>query len=367
MIRKNKQRKTKPKKEKRHILTLTWVITFFALICTFLSGLYYHYQLQNYENGVLEVYAVQQDNYVQLVLDQINLVKDRKDAEIIKSILGTMDGSSNKYWTLSKNDALIFVRDVTETNKYHGYTENTYYISDSAQIFINNLTVNRVVHQMVYIGARKYIASGVKFQYNDSSYQICLLTNPDTILDHNAYLSARINLSIMMGLVLAIFLIMSLTLGLWMEKLNKSQFRIENENIMLRRTIEKLNISLSRQEMYDTRTAVFHSNMLALFIGKLREKKVLPIVLTRFTFDTAEARAVFLAGSQMVLGKNYLRFWTQDNALLVIGLQCTREDVVKAVRVLEDENCHAQDCTEIKENLDEALTAYMEKWNIEEE
>lgn len=336
----------------------------FSLLCTVFASIYYHYQLQNYENGVIEVYAAQQDNYVQLVLDQINLVKDRNDMEIIQDILGTMDASVNKYWTLAKNDTLVFVRDVTESNKYHGFTEYTYYISDSAQIFISNLNENRVTHQIVQIGGLEYIASGVKFAYNNATYQICLLTNSVTILDHNAYLGAKINLTIMMGLVLSAFVIMSITMGLWLEKMSRSRDLVENENVSLRRTIESLNETLNHQEMYDARTALFHSSLLPLLFEKLQKKHVLPITLMRFTFPAREDEEAFLTGSQLIFGKKYLRFRLSESVLLLVGIRCTKEDAKKAAKLLDAMDDKLTDCQEINEDPGTKLTEYMEKWNL---
>ena len=44
---------------------------------------------------------------------------------MIEKVLSSLDASSNKYWTLSENQELLFVKDVTETNKYKGFRENT--------------------------------------------------------------------------------------------------------------------------------------------------------------------------------------------------------------------------------------------------
>ena len=89
-------------------------------------------QMKSYEDSILSIYAEQQDAYVQLVLDQINLKDNRNDEQIIKEILETMDASSNHYWTFSKDQSMLFVKDITETNKYKGVTASTYYMSDSA-------------------------------------------------------------------------------------------------------------------------------------------------------------------------------------------------------------------------------------------
>ncbi len=365
MMQKNRQRKQKQKTGKRPVITTTWVVTAFALICSVLCAVYYNYQLQNYENGVIEVYADQQDSYVQLVLDQINLMKSRSDMEIIQDILGTLDASTNKYWTMAKNETLVFVRDVTETSRYRGVMEDNYYISDSAKIFINNLNVNYVNHQIIEIGDRDYVASGVKFIYNGEEYQICLMTNPDTILDHNAYLGAKINLTIMMGLILAIFLIVSIALGLRIERANRSQALIERENIQLRRAVEKLNNSLVMQEMYDTRTAVFHSNLLPMLMDKICEKNAVPVVLLMIKFEDRGKQEVFLEGSQITLGKKYLRFRIAQNQILLVGIRCTKDEMQKAASFVIDTGGSIIDSTEFDSNLNENLTAYTQKWGLE--
>ena len=126
------------------------IITSICSICfAVVAGLFAYMQISIYESGILEVCATQQDAYVQLVLDQINIKSNRDDEQIIKEILGTMDASSNRYWTFLKDQSMLFVKDVTETNKYKGVTPATYYISDSAKDFLDSLTVNNVTHSYI--------------------------------------------------------------------------------------------------------------------------------------------------------------------------------------------------------------------------
>ena len=79
----------------------TLFFTFIALVIACLAAVYAWVLINNYEKGVAEIYAQEQDGYVQLVLDQINLQPENTDEEIIRNILGTLDSSSNRYWTLS--------------------------------------------------------------------------------------------------------------------------------------------------------------------------------------------------------------------------------------------------------------------------
>ena len=115
------------------------IITSICSICfAVVAGLFAYMQISIYESGILEVCATQQDAYVQLVLDQINIKSNRDDEQIIKEILGTMDASSNRYWTFSKDQSMLFVKDVTETNKYKGVTDLQKMMSEIEDISCNN-------------------------------------------------------------------------------------------------------------------------------------------------------------------------------------------------------------------------------------
>ena len=62
-------------------------------------------QMKSYEDSILSIYAEQQDAYVQLVLDQINVLDDRSDEEIVTKILGSLDASNepNIFVTISSS------------------------------------------------------------------------------------------------------------------------------------------------------------------------------------------------------------------------------------------------------------------------
>ena len=169
------------------------------------------WQADNYESSILSIYAQQQDAYVQLVLDQINMLENRSDDEIVHKILGSLDTSDRKYWTLSKEQALLFVKDVMETNRYKGLTSESFFTSDSASYFLSNLGLNHVAHEVIEMEGDKYVASGVVFEYNGARYKICLLTNDTVILDNNVFLSAKISIYIwglsLLGVLLLVGLI----------------------------------------------------------------------------------------------------------------------------------------------------------------
>ncbi|MBO5620161.1 MAG: hypothetical protein J5959_00855, partial [Butyrivibrio sp.] len=159
--------------EKKNYISVSLVLLIMTVIVAGLVVLTY-FEMHRYEEGILDVCATQQDSYVQLVIDQINLKENRTDQEIIESILSTLDSSSNRYWTFSKEQTMLYVKDALETNRYQALTADSYYTTDSANVFIANLMVNKVIHERIELEGKDYIASGALFQYGGDEYRICL-------------------------------------------------------------------------------------------------------------------------------------------------------------------------------------------------
>ncbi len=330
----NKKGKNNKKKRINIFQRMTlWVV--FAFLVAGGGALFAWFQLEEYESGVAEIYAVQQDSLVQLVLDQINLNRGQKDESVITDIIGTLDSSNNKYWTLSDEAAMVFVKDVTETNRYKGFTAETYFGSDSARRFLDGLSMNRVTHSMIVLGGRDYIASGVRFSYQDREYEICLLTNPDAVLDHNAYLGARINLSVMIGVVLCVFLITVVALaGCYVKKLRQLEEEKQNTEV-LSRMVEKLNNELSMDSLFDARLAVFRLDQAKVLFAKLEERERLPVTLMQLEYDSEAAAALFLEDAYLQLDRRIFRFRDRKKKRLVlVGVGCDDREAVKAVEWL---------------------------------
>lgn len=199
-------------KEKRFWKKITniKVISVLIILAAVIMAVIGWHEAKDYEKSVLAIYAEQQDAYVQLVLDQINVLDDRSDEEIVKKILGSLDTSGRKYWTLTKDQALLFVKDVMETNRYKGLTTETFFTSDSAAKFLQDLEINRVIHETIQMDGVRYVASGVIFEYNGAEYKICLLTNDTVILDNNIFLSSKIGLYVFGVLLLGLLLVVSM-------------------------------------------------------------------------------------------------------------------------------------------------------------
>lgn len=313
-----------------------WLSTTVCLALVFV--LFSIIQIRKYEKSVLDIYADAQDAYVQLVLDQINIAADRTEFEIVEDILGTLDASSNRYWTFSNEEALIFVKDVAETNRYKGFTTSTYYVSEEAKAFIANLRTNKVVHDIIPINEKKYIASGVAFAYNDTMYQMCLLTNPRTVLDHNVYMNARINLSIMIGVVLLLFLITAVLLVLTNHRKDE-RFRVEQEaNGNLRKTVEKLTAALERQRLFDIQYTVFHNSVLPAFLEKLEARRIKTYCILILHYENKEQKEHFLKTCQVLFDQRVFRFQdTKEQRIILVALQQQKEEMMRLLTpVLEE-------------------------------
>ena len=261
---------------KKHIVGVTVLCAILAAAC---AGVLTWYLLLRYEAGLLDVCAVQQDGYVQLVLDQIRLQGDRDDREIIENILGAMDASSNKYWTFSRDQDMLFVKDVLETNKYKGFTTATYYMSDSARAFLDGMRLDRVSHADITIEGKEYIASGAAFAYQGDTYRLCLLTNRSVLLDNNLFLGAKTELCVMVAAILILFVVVSTALAQKVRRLQLRSDRQEEAVETLNQSLDKMNRMFSQRDLHDTRTNLWSRETLPMFLSKLRGRKAYPMAL----------------------------------------------------------------------------------------
>lgn len=299
-----------------------WLVTAISLVFVLLVGVLAWLQMSNYEQGVLDVYANQQDGYVQLVLEQIRLVELRGGTEAqIEEILATLDASTNRYWTLSRQSSLIFVKDVMETNRYQGFTTATYYQTVSAQEFIDTLNDERVIHDTIQIGSQSYIASGAEFFFRGTPYRVCLLTNSYTILDHNAYLTAKINLFTLALIVLCAFVVSIELLSFIGGSYRKKYYAEAEANRALRRQTEKLNEALHKEDLYDPRRTAYTAKALPMLWEKLEDKDPWPMTFLILRCDGQEAQKQFLQFTQSQMNHKILRAFLDDAHILLVLLR----------------------------------------------
>ncbi len=257
------------KTKKNQMLPRVTLIMVTGILICILLGMR---QLKNYEAGIIEVCAAQQDAYVQLVLDQINLKDNRDDEEIITNILGTLDSSSEKYWTFAKNQSMLFVKDVTETYRYKGVTAATYYASNSAGKFIDSLSVNKVRHDNIEIDGKSYIVSGVAFSYRGENYRLCLLTNREVLLDNNAFLGSKAEIILVICLILSLSLLVTLWVAHRADDLMKEKEQMYQTIEELNHTILRVQSDLKDKELLDTSANLWSKNALPNFVERLIQR-----------------------------------------------------------------------------------------------
>ena len=279
-------------------------------------------QMKSYEDSILSIYAEQQDAYVQLVLDQINVLDDRSDEEIVTKILGSLDASSRKYWTLTKNKALLFVKDVTETNRYKGLK------------FLQSLAVNKVSHKIIQMGDDRYVASGVIFGYNGARYTICLLTNDTVILDNNSFMASKIGLSVFINGILIILLLSTMVFSILSDIRKNKLAKMKAHTEELNRIVERQTETIKAMDYYHTRWNVYHIRLMDVFVQKLGQRKVTPITLVRLSFASEAAKKEFLERAQVLLDEKIIRFDAEDLGVVLIFIQYRMEEAVQALHRL---------------------------------
>ena len=324
----------KEKKFKKKRVHYKWMGAI-AIVGVLILLLWGHYQINEYEASVLSIYADQQDAYVQLVLDQINVQENRSDEEIITEILGSLDTSNKKYWTLSKDQALLFVKDVMETNRYKGFTTSTYFVSESANEFLNQLVVNQVVHEIIDIEKERYVASGVVFEYNHAQYKICLLTNETVILDNNTFLSSKIGLYIFVAIALC-FLLLTAMILLWqLDDREKRIVAMSHREEALNSTVQSLEEKVEAYDYYHPRLSLFHSQLFKIFIQRMEKRHILPFTIMKVKFSGREELYDFLEAAQVLLDEKVIRFAWSEDTLMLLFVKYTKGEARKAMKPLQ--------------------------------
>lgn len=319
--------------KKRHINVLavtTIAMAALAAVCIFLTV----YQLYVQEEGILDVSATQQDAYVQLVLDQINLKENREDEEIINDILSTLDSSANKYWTFSKDKDMLFVKDVIETNRYKGLTAISYYDSESAKDFMQNLQYNKVIHRNITVGEKEYVASGVAFKYSNEEYRLCLLTNKNVILDNNQFMEAKMETIILIGFMLVVVLVTSIMFARKQQNMSVEIREKDGTIEELQGTIGHLNEMFGQKEQYDTRYQLWNKNYFNEFIHKLKVKKVKDVVIVKLHFMNDANKKEFFDKASVILDKKVLRFKLDEKNIVLMFIGTYQAAVKSNIELL---------------------------------
>ncbi len=361
---KTNNKKTNNKEQKELKRVNAWLVLVVVLVFTEITAAIGWKQLQKYEEGILSVYATQQDGYVQLVLDQINLKENRDDSEMIEDILHTLDSSNSHYWTMSQQNDIVFVKDVLETNRYKGFSTQTYYSTKSADAFINNLQVNKVTHAVIEMNGREYVASGVLFSYNHMNYHLCLLTGKDVILDQNDYMSAKICLILLVVLMLLFIISGGMVIVVLAEKWYRKFCASDAENREMVARIEQISQEKTKKDrQFETKYNAFEADALMNLLMRVEEKKdVWPLELLLVRCPAGEPRDEFFAQLQIKFNEKTVRVIIDDTYILLLNLragQISEEDRKAQVAALGAGYVTREYLTEKPEQYLEAVFANM--------
>ena len=336
-------------KKNKNVMIIT---TIYVLCFSIIAGIFAYTRINQYERGVLEVCATQQDAYVQLVLDQINLKNNRDDEQIINDILGTMNSSSNKYWTFSKNQSILFIKDVLETNRYKGVTTATYYDSKSAARFLNSLQNDKVTHDFIEINNNKYVASGVAFEYKNQTYKLCLLTGKGAILDNNSYMQIKIQMQTYVIILLFVLIITAMHLAHSLRKMQKKYAASQDTIAQLNGMVSKMNNKLLEKDFYDTRNNVWSSSAIMPFLDKLIARDAYPVTFMHIACVDNNEREKFIARANYILDKNVLRFTYDDRDVVLIFVGMNRRHSRLSIQLLMEESMQIMYAMTIKKKDD---------------
>ena len=366
----NNKKKTKKQKELKRVNT--WVVLTAVVVFIVLMAAIGWRQLQKYEDGILSVYATQQDGYVQLVLDQINLNTSRDNEEIIEDILRTLDSSNSHYWTMSQQNDIVFVKDVLETNRYKGFSTQTYYSTESADAFIRSLQVNKVVHSVIEMNETEYVASGTLFEYNGIDYHLCLLTGKSVILDQNEYMSAKICLLLLMIFIFLFVIAGGMVIVVLSEKWYKMYCASERENRELVAKFEQLSLEKTKKDrQFEPKYNAFEADALMNLLMRVEEKSdVWPIELLLIRCPAGGERDAFFAQLQIKFNEKTIRVIVDDTYILLLNLraeQMTEEERRAQVASLGAEYVNRKYLTEKPQQYLEAVFVSMCKEVLDHE
>lgn len=222
------------------------VVATLACLFAIVAAVSCWWQLAHYEDNLLEVFAEQQDQYVQLAIDQIELFESQSEDDMVENVLQSIVGDDSQYWTFAKDNRLLFVKDASNSNRYRGLTQGSYFESGSAQQFIQRLTEGQVSHAIIDVAGNQYIASGAAFEHGKKSYALCLLTGKHVVTDDNDYLAARVNLGVIIAVTLIVFILSLVAMAVHNDRQRKRLREAEKTSEQLQLKIEALGKELLR-------------------------------------------------------------------------------------------------------------------------
>ena len=305
--------------KKKLILITVGVMFLVALFSAFAF-----WQIYNYEQGVAELYAQEQDGYVEIVARQINLYGDIAGDEFVEETIQMLDSTSQRYWTLDNSEYFLFVKSISETNVYKTFSTDTFYNTQSAQEFLATLRKGDVKHSIITLEGYKYVASGIIFEYNGTDYRLCLLTDYDVMLTNNAYLSSKLYLLIDFIIIIALLAIAVIYFTVKLIDARKKVEDTKKVNEELNNYIDYLdNVVMGRNR----HSIITGYNRILRLVRRIDERQVYPCSFVRIKLET-ENMMNFHAINGKFLGDDvvWIRF-RKDAYILLIGGKDSKQTV----------------------------------------
>lgn len=339
-----------------------FIVTVVVVLFSMAADVFIVCQLKNYETRFLEIYGSEQDGYVRIILDQINRLDDNGTDEDITNIISSLDATASRYWTLSKDDSILFVKSVTETNRYKGFTDGTYYATETASEFMNSLSLNQVAHQIIYLDNERFIASGMIFNWQGEQYRICLLTYDRVILEDNILLECKNGIIIVLSIVLALLIILSMIMSRKISKQANYIDKQEERVIWQNQQIELLDEQLKREYAFSASKHVFKATLLEEFLEALDEKNVCPLHFAVFETESSEARDEFFEHMQVVLDNHVLRFSMDERLVVLIFAGYDKQVSDRVIESLENWNVHGLANLYCEDNMNTYKSQFDKFW-----
>ena len=299
---------------KKHAMAVTAVTVITILEAAVLAAFAW-WQIKNYELGVAEIYAMEQDGYVEVVANQITRYGEVAGSDFVKDTINFLDSTSSRYWTLDNTSNFLFVKSVNETNVYKSFSTDTFFNTESSQEFLSELKFGEVTHRIITLDGYKYIASGIMFRYNGTDYRLCLLTDYEVMLSNNTYLSSKLYLVIDFMLMIAL---LSISIIYFVIRYEKERAAVEREihiKKKLNRYVEFLNSVVMGRN--GTLIIAGKGQILRLF-HRLDERGNYPIAFV-FVHPGAEQMMDFYEEGRQKLNDRviWVRYGTDEYILLV--------------------------------------------------
>lgn len=286
---------------------------------------YATWQIYNYEQGVAELYAQEQDGYVEIVARQINLYGDIAGDEFVEETIEMLDTTSQRYWTLDNTEYFLFVKSISETNVYKTFSTDTFYNTQSAQDFLAVLRKGEVKHSIITLDGVKYVASGIIFEYSGTQYRLCLLTDYEVMLTNNAYLSSKLYLLIVLFLLIALLAIVIIYFAGRLLKAKRKVEKIGEDNAELNKYIDYLDdVIMGRTHG----SIVTGEGKILRLLRQIDERQLYPCAFIRVRVDVGNMMNFFNINSKL-LDEDvvWIRYCKDGYMLLFGGLRS--EDAMK--------------------------------------